>query len=80
MRTVLHLDPVDALHLESDDLVLHLVPALSSCAGPHLLCAQAPGPVSGEQGGVRQVTAGGNNIILVGTKFQALISTNECFN
>ena len=63
LLTVLHLDPVDALHLKSDDLVLHLVPTFSPGAGPNLLRAQAPGPVSGEQGGVRQVTAGGKNNI-----------------
>ena len=66
LLTLLHLDPVDALHLQSDDLVLHLVPALSPSAGPHLLCAQAPGPLSGEQGGVRQVPAGGSNVIWLG--------------
>ena len=58
--TVLHLDPVDAPHLESDDLALHPVPALPAGAGSHLLCAQAPGPVPGESGGVRQVSARGN--------------------
>ena len=58
--SVLHLDHADALDLEPDDLGLPAGPALAPGPGPHLLRAQAPGPVPAESGGVRQVHTGGN--------------------
>ena len=76
--TVLYLDPVDALHLKFDDLVLRPVPALPAGAGSHLLCAQAPDPVPGEQGGVRQVTVRGNLFCFGWDQIPGL--TNDCFN
>ena len=76
--TVLYLDPVDALHLKFDDLVLRPVPALPAGAGSHLLCAQAPDPVSGEPGGVRQVPARGNLFCFGWDQIPGL--TNDCFN
>ena len=54
------MDHVNALSLKPDDLGLPAHPALAPGPGPHLLRAQAPDPVQGESGGVRQVPAGGD--------------------